>query len=186
VYLTLCRLVGQLAAYTPDVPVHPRDVPAYNHAEPARAFNPLSDLLNRLLRGASPRANYDRIGLEQTRENLFTADLAAGQIGEAQLFLVVRSDAMPEEKVVSEVPSMLRIASPDTIDAVLSSYTRALGMDHTTRLPVGIPIDSSASYFRLRKRGPFWEAVENAASLAIFVPSAPYELQLRMLAVYRP
>lgn len=186
VYLTLCRLVGQLAAYTPDVPVHPRDLPAYNHAEPATVFNLLSDVLNRLLSGASPRANYDWIVLEHTRDNLLTADLASGQIGEAQLFLVVQSDTMPEDKVIREVPGMLRIASPDTIDAVLSSYTRALGMDHTTRLPAGIPIDSGATYFRLRKRGPFWEAVEDAASLAIFVPSNPNELQLRMLAVYTP
>lgn len=184
VYLTLCRLAGQLAAYTPEANVHPRDLPAYNHAHPAAAFNPLADVLNALLGGASPQANYDRVDLQQTRENLFTADLTSAQIDTAQLFLVVRSDAMPEEKVVNELPGILRVASPDTIDAVLSSYTRALSIEHTTRLPVGIPIDSGASYFLLRKRGPFWEAVEDAGSLAIFVPSNPSKLHIQMLAVY--
>lgn len=186
VYLTLCRLAGQLAAYTPEAKVQPRDLPAYNHADLAAAFNPLVEGLDVLLGGASPRANYDRIDLKRPRDNLFTASLSPDQIDEAQLFLVVRSDTMPEEKVVNDLPGMLRIASPDTIDAVLSSYTRALNIDHTTRLPVGIPIDAGASYFRLRKRGPFWEAVEDAGSLAIFVPSNPDELQLQMLAVYTP
>jgi type VI secretion system protein ImpJ len=186
VYLTLSRLAGQLAAYTPEASVHPRDLPAYDHAHPSDTFNTLARVLNQLLGGASPRANYDRVSLQRQRENLFTADLAPDQIDEAQLFLVVRSDSMPEEKVVNELPGMLRIASPATIDAVLSSYTRALGIEHTTRLPVGIPIDAGASYFRLRKRGPFWEAVEEDGALAIFVPSNPDELSLQLLAVYTP
>lgn len=185
-YLTMARLAGQLSAYVPEAGVHPRDLPAYDHARPTACFRALSATLDRLLGGAAPRANYDRVALVRQRANLFVADLTPAQTDDAQLFLVVRSEEMDEDEMATELPGMLRIASPDTIDAVLSSYTRALRVEHTTRLPVGIPVDAAASYFRVRRRGPFWEAVVDAQALALFVPSDPDALDLQLLAVYTP
>lgn len=182
VYLTLCQLAGHVAAFMP-TGSHPHDVPAYNHSSLAATFNPLADLLDALLRNASPRMHYRRVDLHPTGDNVVVAALSSADIESEQLLLVVKSETMAEDKLVNELPGMLRIASPDTINTVLNSYTRALDIDHTTRLPPGIPLDRRATYFRLHKRGPFWEAVEASGHLAVFAPPRTGVFDMHLLTV---
>lgn len=185
VYLTLCQLAGHLAAFVPSAS-HPNDMPSYNHANLSSTFDPLTNLLEALLRDALPRTHHRRVSLETTRENVLTAALSAAEIDAEELFLVVRSETMPEGEVVRQLPEMLRIASPNTIDTVLNSYTRALTIDHTTRLPPGVPIDGHATYFRVQKRGRFWKAVEDSGHIAVFAPARTDDLDMHLLTVFDP
>lgn len=182
-FQTLLALAGQLATYVSDAPVHPRDLPAYDHAEPSASFNRIETVLRAMLGEATPSSNYERLGLERTRENLYTAPAAKTLLERAQLFLVTRSDRFTEEELTTKLPNMLRIASPNTIDAVLQSYTKALAIESTRRLPAGMPIDARASYFRLQKRGPFWESVLEEEGVAVFVPSEFADMELDLIAV---
>ena len=176
---------GHLAAFVPSAS-HPNDMPMYNHADLASTFNPLATLLDALLHDALPRTHHRRISLESTRENVLTAALSAAEIDAEQVFLVVRSETMPEDEVVRQLPGMLRIASPDMIDTVLNSYTRALNIDHTTRLPPGVPIDGHATYFRVQKRGRFWKAVQDSGRIAVFAPTRTDDLDMHLLTVFEP
>lgn len=185
-YLTLLSLAGCLTAYLPHVGVHPRDFPTYDHANLTGCFNRLSQILLDMLGEAKVQANYVNIPLTLKRENLYTADIDEALLQQAQFFLVARSGDMAEGTLVSELPKMLRVASPDTIDAVLRSYTRALIIDHTHRLPSALPVDAQANYFQLQKRGPFWEAICNSGGLAIFVPSEFSGVDLKLVGVESP
>ncbi len=99
---------------------------------------------------------------------------------------MARSERHAEEMLVSEIPKMLRIASPETIDAVLRSYTRALVVEHTNRLPPGVPMDGQANYFQVQKRGPFWDAVVESGALSLFIPAEFAEVNIQLIAVDRP
>lgn len=170
-YLTLGTLAGQLSACRPEAGVHPRAFPVYDHAQLARCYGPLDEVLRRLLGEAALQTNYVELPLQRQRENLYTAAAPQHVLQGHQLFLVARSDDMPEEQMVRELPQMLRVAAPDSIDAVLRSLTRALPIEHTHRLPVGMPVEDRASYFQFQKRGPFWEAICEREAVAVFVPS---------------
>ncbi len=185
-YQGLLQLAGRLSANVADVAVAPRDFPVYNHGDLTTCFERLDGLVREMLGGVSPRANYVQVALDRERDNLFIARLDANLIQSAQLYLVARSEKFQEDVLVSELPRMLRIASPQTIDAVLRSYTRALAIEHTTRLPSGMPVDAQANYFQLQKRGPFWEAIRDSQAFALFVPSEFSDVTMKLIAVNNP
>jgi len=100
----------------------------------------------------------------------------------AQLLLAARSQARAEDELVERLPHMLRIASPEHIDQVIGQAISALRIEPTRRLPPGMPIDERASYFRLLKTGPFWDRIQEAEALAIFVPSEYSDVSLSLTA----
>jgi type VI secretion system protein ImpJ len=120
--------------------------------------------------------------LERPRENLLTTSVRPELLDEAQLFLVTRSDTHSEKQLTESLPNMLRIASPNTMDAVLQSYTKALAVKATRRLPTGMPVDNQATYFRLEKRGPFWESICDENGIAIFLPSEFTSVEMNLIA----
>jgi type VI secretion system protein ImpJ len=185
-YTSLLLLAGQLSAGVAHPPVSARDLPVYNHGDLTAGFERLDGILREMIGGVSPEANYVQVPLNRQRENLFVAQLDANLLEDAQLFLVARSDKFKEDVLVAELPRMLRIASPQTIDAVLRSYTRALAIEHTTRLPSGMPVDARANYFQLQKRGPFWEAIQDSKAFALFVPSEFSDVNMTLIAVNNP
>ena len=179
---TLLALAGQLSAYAGSASVRPRDYPSYEHADATACFSRIETILLEMLGEATPSSNYERLSLGRTRENLLTTSVRQELLQEAQLFLVTRSDTHSEEQLTASLPNMLRIASPDTIDAVLQSYTKALAVEATRRLPTGMPVDNQATYFRLEKRGPFWESICDEGGIAIFLPSEFTGVEMNLIA----
>ncbi|HEX7071048.1 MAG TPA: type VI secretion system baseplate subunit TssK, partial [Rhodothermales bacterium] len=144
-YQTLLALAGALTAQLPGSTAHPRSFPVYDHGDLTRCFGEMDAMLRGMLGEAQPRSNYLRVVLQKQRENLYTGTIDQAAIETSQLFLVARGDGMKEERLITELPRMLRIASPSTIEDVLRSYTRALTVEHTHRLPVGMPVDQQAN-----------------------------------------
>ena len=179
-FSALARAAGALSAYIPGL--HPRDLPRYDHARPTDGFNGLDAALRSLLGEATPQSNYVRIPLRRVRDGLREASLPPDR-PDLQLFLTARSRTIPESRLADEVPRLIRVASPDTIEKVLRSYTRALPVEPTQRLPVGLPVDADASYFALRSRGPFWDAIVATGTLSVFVPEELSGVDFQLVGV---
>lgn len=186
-FSTLLSLAGQLSVYVPGTRnVSPRDYPCYDHGAPSEGFNRIGAILYEMVGGAAPPANYVEIPLQKKRENVYTAELEEALLGRAQLFIVARSEEIPEERLITDLPRMLRVASPETLDQVLGAAVLALPLEHTTRLPAGMRVDAQANYFQLQKRGSFWSAIEDSSAVAIFVPDEFIGVHLKLVAVERP
>lgn len=182
-YTTLLALAGALSAQLPGSTAHPRAFPGYEHGNLTHSFREIDELLRAMLGEATPRSNYVRVPLQKLRESLFTAPLEQGLVEGAQFFLIARGDGMSEDRLVNELPRMLRIASPATIDDVLRSYTRALTVEHTHRVPVGMPVDQQANYFQIHKRGPFWDAIRGESAIALFLPAEFENVSIEVVAI---
>jgi type VI secretion system protein ImpJ len=180
---TLSALAGHLTAYVDPVPVRPRDLPTYDHSAPTDPFRQLASVLHRMLGKSTPSAGYETIDLQRTRDHLLRGAVGADVLAEAQLLLVARSEQHDDGELTDALPEMLRVASPDTIDEVLQSYTQALRVEPTRRLPAAVPADEQASYFALKKDGPYWDAIREEESIALFVPADFQEVELDLLAV---
>ena len=176
----LARLAGALSAYIPGL--HPRDLPRYDHARPTDGFAGLDAALRSLLSDAAPQSNYVRLPLRRVRDGLLEATLPPDR-PDLHLFLTARSRTIPESRLADEVPRLIRVASPETIEKVLRSYTRALPVEPTQRLPVGLPVDADASYFALRARGPFWDSIQATGTLSVFVPDELAGVDLQLVGV---
>lgn len=182
VFQTLVALSGQLSTYVENAPVPSRDLPTYDHTAPTEAFNRLDTILRQMLGEATPSADYQRIGLQRKRDNLLVTSVDARVLEKSQLFLVTRSGEHTEKQLTNALPEMLRVASPSTIDDVLQSYTQALSIEATRRLPANMPIDNQATYFKMEKRGPFWESILDEEGVAIFVPSDFQDVEVELMA----
>ena len=185
VYNTLLSLAGQLSAYSSDASFHPREFPVYDHSGLTSCFNRVSELLAGALGGAQPSRHYRQVPLKPIRENLFEASVSDEEISNADFILSAKSADVPESRLTMELPNMLRIASPEVIDGVLQAYTRALVVQHTSRLPVGMPEDPLASYFRLERSGPFWDGICESNKLAVFIPAEFSNVELKLAVVLR-
>lgn len=181
-FKVMLALAGQLTVYAREVRTMPRDFPAYDHSNLTSCFNRLDQLLREMLGEAEPPSNYDQIPLQSDRENLYTASLSNAQLDGSGLFLVVKDDQIEKQRLVSELPLMLRVASPSTIDAVLRSYTRALPIEHAASVPTAIPLDEEACYIRLKQQGPFWDAITDDSALSVYVPPDFKSVRLQLVA----
>jgi type VI secretion system protein ImpJ len=181
-YQTLLALAGQLTAFSADASVPPRDFPRYDHNSPSEPFGRLFAIIQGLL-GEYVSRNYVSIPLEKARESLYVGRVGDDSLFEQAQFFLVGSGDFPERKLIEELPEKLRVASPETIDAVLKSLTRALGLSHTVHPPVGLPGRPGLLYFQLEKHGPFWDAICRSRALAIFIPAELTGLSLELVAV---
>ncbi len=179
---TLTSLAGELSTYIESTSVQPQNLPTYDHTAPGESFNQIETILQQMIGDATPSADYQRIGLQKKRENLYVTTVEGRLLEEAQLFVVARSDKHSEKKLTDDLPEMLRVASPNTIGGVLQSYTQALDIDVTRRLPVNMPVDNQATYFKMQKHGPYWDSIREEEGIAIFVPSEMQDVKVRLIA----
>ncbi len=182
VYEALVGLAGRLWAASPWAGPSPFDLPAYDHAHPTAPFAGVAEAIERLLGGAAPRQNYTRVALARQRANLFGSVVAPDVLSATGLTLVVRKPGVSPEQLRGALPGMVRVASPDTIEAVIRSYTLALALEPSPTAPSGLPVDPQAAYFQLQRRGPFWDAICDAGAIALFAPTELADAEFALLA----
>lgn len=181
-YRVLLALAGQLAAYTDQPPVHPRDLPVYDPEHLSKSFKALEKAVRGIL-GEPISTNFISIPLDKTRESVYSAQNIDQALLEGdKLYLLVSGD-FPDAKITGELPVKLRIASPDKIDAVLQSMIRALNIQHIPAPPTGLPRKPGTFYFKLEQQGPFWESIHQTQAMAIFIPAEFSGLNLEVLAI---
>ncbi len=182
VFGELAGLAGRLWAAVPGTGPAPSELPSYDHAEPTAPFRDLAAAIDQLLGGRAPKQNYTRVPLVRRRANLFHADLAPEVLEAPGLVLAVRREGVSPEHLRQVLPQMLRIASPDTIEAVIRSATLALAVQAAPTPPSGLPVDPRAAYFVPRRSGPFWDAIRDAGAVALFTPSEFADAEFELLA----
>jgi len=184
-YQTLLSLAGQLSAYSADTSLHPREFPVYDHSNLTECVNRMSEIISSILGGAKPSRHYRQLVLTTIRENLFEAQISEEELATADIIISAKSAEIPEARLISELPTMIRIAAPEMIESVLQSYTRAIQVEHTSRLPVGMPEDPAASYFKIERSGPFWDGIVESKKLAVFVPAEFADVDFKLVAILR-
>jgi type VI secretion system protein ImpJ len=85
--------------------------------------------------------------------------------------------------MIDEIPTNLRVASPDQIDAVLSSFQTALAIKYASVPPSVLPMTEGSYYFQLQPSGPFWDAIVASQGLAVFIPSDLKGIVIEAVAV---
>ncbi len=182
-YLSLLSLAGQLTTFAPELNIAPQSFPGYDHQNLTHCFHPLQSKIRTMLEGIIPTADYISIPLTREGESLYKGAVSdAGLFQRAKFFLKVTSDE-PERRIVDEVPTNLRVASPDTIHAVLSSFRTALHLKHISVPPSVLPMQEGTSYFQLEPSGPFWDAICQSGALTIFIPKELRDIKIEVVAV---
>ena len=182
-YRKLLELAGELSTFSPEGETKPRSLPRYVHDHFAECFPPLDLQIRILLDGLAPSAKYFQIPLDKKGESLYVSrTIDPNILQKGNLYLLV-SGEMQERRIIDEVPTNFRVASPDTMSMVLSSFRKALAIKYVASPAGGLPHREGAYYFQLDPAGPFWEAVCKSGALAIFIPKEMSHLAIEVLAL---
>jgi type VI secretion system protein ImpJ len=182
-YLTMAELAARLASWVPAARVP--DLPLYEHPDLTGCFGKLTSILWELLGEAAPEADYIEIPLHALRANVFGGQADVEVLNRGELFLLAGAADTADEGALVDLPTRLRVASPQTIESVLRSATRALPLEVVDSPPPGVPVRPGARVLGLQKRGPFWEAILQGAGVAIYVPAEVGKLDLKLIAILR-
>ena len=182
-YETLLSLAGLLTSFSTDDSVVPGELPIYDHHNLTNIFINVEKKIRKLLGDVVPQKNFVMLSLDKQSESL-----SIGQIKDAELlknaeFYLLCGGDIEQNKIVNELPQKMRVASPDMINEVLTTATRALKINYSSQPPAGMADRAGYKFFKLEKQGPFWAAIEKSQSLAIYVPADFQGIKMEFLAV---
>jgi type VI secretion system protein ImpJ len=181
-YCLLASLAGQLMTFSSDHDMRPTDLPSYDHAHATECFFGLESKIALLLETILS-SNFVRIRLSKQTENQWTAAMPDHNIlATAQFFLAASGD-VPERKLAEELPSKIKVGSPEDVPMLVSAALPGVAITFSTRPPVGLPSRPSLQYFKIEKTGRFWDAVVRTQTMALFIPAEFRGLQCELYAI---
>jgi type VI secretion system protein ImpJ len=164
----MTELAGALTTFSPAV--HPRDLPAYDHAELSACFTRLDETLRALLETAVPE-NAVTLPLKESGPMVFATAVEEDRyLAAPELYLGIRAE-MKLDELLRKVPQLLKVSSADQIDRLIRRALPGISLRHAASPPQALPAKLGWTYFQLDRAGEDWEAVRRARNLAVYAPS---------------
>jgi type VI secretion system protein ImpJ len=180
VYLELVRLAGQLFTFAGSG--HPKDIPPYVHDDLSGTFQTLLNQLLRLLETVIP-SHCVPIPLERGPDKVYSGRIVDEKLRKTGRFFLAVKGAMPDEKLVAEVPRKAKVTSANRIAHLMSQFLRGMELKYNAVPPKVIPVQPGQHFFELDKQGEHWEAVASSGAIALFFPPEFADLHVELLAI---
>lgn len=158
------------------------DLPTYQHADPGPGFAKLHQILRELL-DTVISSKYFAIALNEVRPSYHHGMLDSGKIDDRTTFYIAVSADMPTLELVDIVPLRFKVGAPDDVEQCVLAALPGVRLQYAPQLPAAVPVRPDTSYFMLDAKGPMFERMLQAQSIAIYVPSGIRDLALELLAV---
>jgi type VI secretion system protein ImpJ len=179
-FTAMLSLAGALTAFSSAM--HPRDLPAYDHADLAACFTDLDEKLRTLLETVVP-ANYVSLPLRLAAPSVYAAAIDQDRYLEApEWYLALKAD-LPPQDLVRRVPQLLKVSSANQIDQLIKQALPGVELVHVASPPSAIPIRVGHQYFRLNKSGSEWQGIARARNVAAYVPGDFPNPEVQILVV---
>ena len=179
----MSALAGALTTFS--TTLHPRSLPAYDHADLTTCFTELDTQLRQLLETVVP-ANYVSLPLRQVQPSVYATAIDQDRYLTAPgLFLAIASELKPAD-LLRKVPQLVKIGSAERIDRLIKQALPGVTLTHVANPPSAIPVKVKHHYFQLSKSGPEWEAMALARNLAAYVPQDFPAPELELIVVLPP
>jgi type VI secretion system protein ImpJ len=179
-YLILAQLAGELYTFASEG--HPKELPRYDHEALGATFAKLEERIRSLMETVIPTRCMP-ITLERTRESFYAGRVSDDRLLETAQFYLAVMAAVPEEKVIREIPLKAKASSSDRVDQLVAAALRGLTLRHLPTPPAEIPVQPGRSYFQIERAGDHWEAIRKSRSISFYVPPEFSQLKLELMAV---
>ena len=179
-FAALLSLAGSLTAFSAGA--HPRDLPAYDHADLGERFTTLDEKVRSLLETVVP-ANYASLPLRITAPSVYAAAIEQDRYLDAPEWYFALNADVPTPDIIRRAPQLLKVASANQIDQLIKQALPGLELVHVPSPPSAIPIKVGHQYFRLNKSGPAWQGIARARNIAVYVPGDFPNPEVQMLVV---
>jgi len=177
-YAALVALGGALTTFS--TTIHPRALPAYDHAELGACFTRLDAIVRELLETVVP-PNHVALPLKEVEAGIHATAIEQDRwLAAPQYFLAV-SSSMRQDELIRKVPQLLKVSSADQVQRLIRQALPGVALRHSPNPPSAIPVRGAYQYFQLDKAGDNWDAVAKAHNFAVHVPSDFPEPQLELI-----
>jgi type VI secretion system protein ImpJ len=179
-YAAMLELAGALTTFAPAV--HPRSLPAYDHAELGRCFGALDATIRELLEAVIP-SNCVSLPLTLVRPFVYATAIDDDRLlAASQVYLAV-SAATRVASVLEGVPSLVKLSAGPQIEQLIRQALPGVPLAHVPVPPSAVPMKVDHQYFQLATDVPGWAAITRARNLAAYVPSDLPDPQLELVIV---
>lgn len=166
-FAEMLALAGALTTFSQSM--HPRDMPAYDHSDPAPCFADLDEKLRTLLDTVVPKS-YVSLPMKQVQTSVYAAALADERyFHNTRMYLALRAD-MDHGELISRAPSLVKVASSNQIEMLIRQAVSGISMTHVARPPASLPVKLHYEYFQLQQSGSYWDAIVRSRNIAAWVP----------------
>jgi len=179
-YLELVRLAGHLFTFASSG--LPKDIPPYVHDDLSGTFQNLQALLLRLLETVIP-THCVTIPLERTPDRVYSGHITDEKLRKTGRFFLAVKSALPDEKLVAEVPRKAKVTSTNRIAHLIAQFLRGAELRYHPVPPKVIPAQPGQHFFEIEKSGEHWEAVASTGAIALYFPPEITDLHLELLGV---
>ena len=177
-FAEMLALAGALTTFSQTM--HPRDMPSYDHDDPARCFNDLDEKLRVLLDTVVPKS-YVSLVMKQVQTSVYAAALADERyFHNTRMYLALRAD-MDHGELIARAPSLVKVASNNQIEMLIRQAVSGIGMTHVGRPPASLPVKLDYEYFQLQQSGTYWESVVRSRNIAAWVPADFPSVELELV-----
>lgn len=167
-WAAMVELAGALTTFSPSI--HPRDLPAYDHAELSECFTRLDETLRRLLETAVPE-NAVTLPLRPGGRMVYATAVEEDRyLAAPELYLGIRAE-MKQDELLRRAPQLLKVSSADQIDRLILRALPGIAVRHAASPPAILPAKLGWTYFHLERSGEDWDAVRRARNLAVYAPA---------------
>jgi type VI secretion system protein ImpJ len=181
VYLSLAAFAGALCTYSTELAA--KDLPAYEHRSLGATFAGIHSVLARLIQTVIS-SKAVRIDLEKRDGSIYVGQIHDPRLLEpsSSLYLGVRAD-LEEQRLVSDLPAKIKIASLDQIDFLIDNALRGVPIRFNRVPPASLPAKASYLYFELDSGADAWSGVKGSQNIAIFAPPDVPGITLELLGI---
>ncbi len=166
-YEAMTTLAGALTTFSSSI--HPRDLPAYDHADLTRSFALLDQQLRDLLETVVP-ANYVSLPMRLVQPAVYATAIDQDRyLASTQIYLAISADLNVAD-LIRKVPQLVKVASTNRVERLIKQATAGVGLTYVANPPSAIPIKVKHHYFLLDRKSPEWDAIASARNLAAYLP----------------
>lgn len=166
-FAEMLALAGSLTTFSQTM--HPRDLPLYDHADPAVCFTDLDEKVRVLLDTVIPK-NYVSLTMKEVKPSIYATAMADERYFHKTIIYVGLRADMDHGKLIALAAS-IKIASSNQIEELVRNATPGIEMTHDGRPPASLPVKLDYEYFKLRQHGTYWDSVMRSRNIAAWVPA---------------
>jgi type VI secretion system protein ImpJ len=182
-FQAMSALAGALSTFSSQV--HPRALPAYDHARPGEALSQVDALIRDLLETVVP-PNHVALPLRATEPSVYATAIDQDRyLAAPQAYLAMSSSLRPDE-LARRAPGLLKVSSADQIERLIRQALPGIPVRHAPNPPSAIPIKLDYQYFLLDRSGPDWDAVRRARNFAVYAPGDLPNAQMELVLLLPP
>jgi len=176
----MSRLGGALCTF--GLEVHPRSLPAYDHANLDTCFGALDEHIRRHLEIVLP-SKAIKIPLHAVESFLYNGDVKDERcLGPSRWILEIQSPA-GEADLIANVPRLTKICSARFVVELIKRALPGLVLKHLPVPPVQIAARVESQYFSIQRNGPCWEHIVQTRQVGIYVPAEIPSPQLSLVVL---